>query len=115
MNSRRGGKTGNCGTTMTDLITVKLLLNRLISTLAEKIMTLDIRFYLNTPLARYVYTRLKLNIFPDNVIKEYGLNKKATKDGWIFTKIRKVMDGLPHAGLLEQQFSKIAIYQNMDM
>ena len=43
---------GNCGTPMDDLITVKLLLNRLISTLGEKSMTLDIKnIYLDTHLA----------------------------------------------------------------
>ena len=55
---------------MDDLITVKLLLNRLISTLGEKSMTLDIKnIYLNTHLEWYKYIQLKLNTFPEDVIK----------------------------------------------
>ena len=47
-------KPGNCGITTSDLLTVKLLLNNVISTLGEKLTTLDTKiFYLNTPLARY--------------------------------------------------------------
>ena len=45
-------------------------------------MTLDIKnFYLNTPLARFEYIRLKLNSFPEYFMKEYGFNEKATKYG----------------------------------
>ena len=48
-------------------------------------MTLDIKnFYLNTPLTRYKYIRIKLNIFTSYAIKEYGSNEKLTKDGWVY-------------------------------
>ncbi len=47
---------GNCGTPMADLLTVKLLLNSIISTPNAKFMSIDIKdFYLNTPMARYKY------------------------------------------------------------
>ena len=55
---------------MAGLLTVKFLLNSVISTLREKIITLDTKnFYLNTTLARYEYIRMKLNSFLDDVIK----------------------------------------------
>ena len=50
-------------------------------------MPLDIKiFYLNKPLAQYEYINPKLNSFPEDVIREYGLNKKSIKDGWVYTK-----------------------------
>ena len=44
---------GYCGTLTVDLLTVKLLLNSIVSTLGAKFMTIDIKdFYLNTPMAQ---------------------------------------------------------------
>ena len=92
---------GDCRTTMADLITVKLLLNSVILTLVSKLMMLDIKKnYLNTPLAEYKYIWIKPNIFPEDVIKEYGLNEKSTKYGWVYIKIKKGLYGLPQAGIL---------------
>ena len=40
-------------------------------------MTIDIKdFYLNTPMARYEYTRLKLFDIPEEATKHYSLAKK---------------------------------------
>ena len=67
-------------------------------------MTLEIKnFYLNTPLGRYEYLRLKLTNLPEDVIKHYGLKDKATSDGYVYVEIRKGMYGLPQAGLLAQE------------
>ena len=42
----------DCGTLTVDLLTVKLLLNSIVSTPGSKFMTIDIKdFYLNTPMA----------------------------------------------------------------
>ncbi len=50
---------GDAGTPTADLLTVKLLLNSVISTENARFMTMDIKdFYLNTPMARYEYMRL---------------------------------------------------------
>ena len=71
----------DCGTATADLLTVKLLLNRVISTPNAKCMTLDIKnFYLNTPMERYEYMRLKVNQLPADVIEQYGLEDKVTSD-----------------------------------
>ena len=68
-------------------------------------MTLDINnFYPNTPLTRYEYILLKINSFTEDVIEEYDLNKKATKDGWLYVEIFKGMNGLPQVGILVQHF-----------
>ena len=47
---------GDAGTPTADLLTIKLLINSIISTDGAKFMTMDIKdFYLNTPMARYEY------------------------------------------------------------
>ena len=67
-------------------------------------MCIDIRnFYLNTPMPRYEYLKLKLANVPAEIIAEYGMQKKATEDGHIYVEIRKGMYGLHQAGLLAQQ------------
>ena len=81
---------GDVGTPTAFLLTVKLLVNSVMSTAGVEFMTLDIKhFYLNTPLARYEYLRLKLTNLPEDVIEEYGLKEKETKDGYVYVEIRK--------------------------
>jgi hypothetical protein len=89
---------------MAALLTVKLLLNSIISTPKAKFMTLGIKdFYLNTPLKRYEYLRLKMADLPDGVIEEYQLNAIATKDGYVYVEVREGMYRLPQAGILAQE------------
>ena len=65
---------GDCRTPTFYLLTVKLLLNSAISTPNAKFITIDIKyFYLNTPMARSEYMRLKLRDLPENVISHYNL------------------------------------------
>ena len=72
----------DCGTPTLDLLTVKLLLNSIVSTPGAKLFTMDIKnFYLNTPLPRYEYLRIKIGDIPYDVIKAHVLDKKATKEG----------------------------------
>ena len=57
-----------------DILTIKLLLNSVISTPKAKFMTMHINnFYLNTPLKRYKYLWLKLANIPEYVTKQYEL------------------------------------------
>ncbi len=45
---------GDTGTPTADLLTIKILINSIISTAGAKVMTMDIKdFYLNTLMARY--------------------------------------------------------------
>ena len=45
----------------------------------------------------------KLDHMLGNVKKQYKLKRKATRDGWVYMKVRKGMYGLPHEGLLVQE------------
>ena len=81
---------GDCGTPTVDLLTVKLLFNSVISTPNAKFMTIDIKdFYLNTPMARSEFMRLKLSDLPDNVITHFNLQEKATSNGWVYVEIKR--------------------------
>jgi hypothetical protein len=94
----------NCGTPTADLLTVKLLLNSIISTPNAKFMTIDIKdFYPLTPMKRYEYFRMKLELFPQDVINEYGLQDKVDTDGYIFCEVKRGMYGHPQAGILAQE------------
>ena len=54
-----------------DITTTKLLLNSVVSTPDAKFMTLDVKnFYLNTPLKRYEYLRIPINLIPEEVIQQ---------------------------------------------
>ena len=95
---------GDCGTPTADLLTVKMLLNSIVSTPGAKFMGIDIKnFYLNTPMARYEYLKMKIEHFPEDVIEEYNLREKVTPDGYLYVEVRKGMYGLPQAGILAQE------------
>ena len=67
-------------------------------------MTRDItNFYLNTPLKRKEYIKLKLTDIPQEVIQEYNLKGMSTKDGSVYMEVSKGMYGLPQAGFLAQE------------
>jgi hypothetical protein len=67
-------------------------------------MTIDIsNFYLMTPLHPAKFFQIKLGDIPDEVIREYKLREKATKNGSIHIKAKCGMYGLPQAGLLANE------------
>ena len=69
-----------------DMLTVKLLQNSILSTPNAKSMSISIKnFYLNTPMTCYEYMRLKLRNLPDDVIFQYNLREKVTKDKYVYT------------------------------
>ena len=95
---------GDAGTPTADLLTVKLLLNSIISKENARFMTMDIKdFYLNTPMACYEYMRIQLADMPDDVVEHYKLRELATPDGEVYCEIRKGMYGLPQAGIIAQK------------
>ena len=64
---------GDYGTPTADMITVKMLLNSVMSTKGAKFMSIYIKnFYLNTPMAQYEYMRLKITELPQDFIDEYN-------------------------------------------
>ena len=103
---------GDCGTPTADMITVKILLNSVISTANAKFMTIDIKdFYLNTPMERPEFMRLKLADLPDNIIKLYKLHDLA-HDSYVFVRIQKGMYGLPQAGKIAQELLEKRLQAN---
>ena len=59
-------------------------------------------FYLNTPLQRKEYVRIKLADFYESAVEHYKL-KDITKDGCVYVEVSKGMYGLPQAGILAQK------------
>jgi hypothetical protein len=95
---------GDCGTPTADLLTVKLLLNSIISTPNAKFLTLDLKdFYLMTPTKRYEYFCMKLELFPQDIIDEYDLTSKVDHNGNVHCEVRQGMYGLPQAGIIAQE------------
>jgi hypothetical protein len=94
------------------------MLNSVISTQGARFMTLDIKnFYLNTPMERYEYVRIKLDDVLEEIIQQYLLQDKVDSEGYIFIKVQKGMYGLPHMGilvqnLLEKCLNKHEYFQN---
>ena len=92
------------GTPTADMTLVKTFFNSIISTRGAQCVMFDIKdFYLNTPMARYKYTRLKLTNIPEEIIIEYNLRKIPTEDGYVYCEIQKGMYVLPQAGIISQQ------------
>eukprot|EP00804_Cyclotella_cryptica_P023061 CCRYP_000315-RA/>CCRYP_000315-RA protein AED:0.18 eAED:0.15 QI:0/0/0/1/1/1/2/0/662 len=103
---------GDCGTPTVDMITVKILLNSVISTVKAKFMTIDIKdFYLNSTMERPEYMRLKLSNIPSNIIELYHL-RDIVHDGYVFVCIQKGMYGLPQAGIIAQQLLEQRLQAN---
>jgi len=82
------------------MTTAKILWNSVISTKDAKFMTIDIKnFYLNTPLDRYEYMKMPIDIIPEHLFKQYNLREKAI-NGFIYMEIRMGINGLLQAGIL---------------
>ena len=104
---------GDVGTPTADLTLVKTHVNSVISSAGARYMTLDVKnFYLNTPMERYEYIRIKLDDIPKEIIVEYNLHEKVTSDGYIFVEVQKGMYGLPQAGILAQQLLEQRLNQH---
>jgi hypothetical protein len=95
---------GDVGTPTADLTLVKMHINSVVSTRGARYMTLDVKnFYLNMPMVRYEYVRIKMDDIPEEIVVEYNLRDKATSDGHVYVEIQKGMYGLPQAGILAQE------------
>ncbi len=108
----------NCSTPTANLLTVKLMLNSIISTPNAKFMTIDLKdVYLNTSMSQYEYFRMKLELFPQDVINEYGLQNKIDTDGKVICKVKQGMygmlkSGIPSHKLLIKRLLKAGYIQN---
>ena len=57
-------------------------------------MCLDLKdFYLNTPMERPEYVRLRYTHFPDDVIEHYKLKDKVDSKGYLYVKAVRGMYG----------------------
>ena len=66
-------------------------------------MAIDLKdFYLNTPMERPEYLRMKLSYFPDDVIEHYKLKDKVDTKGNLYIRVARGMYGLPYAGIIAQ-------------
>ena len=83
-----------------DLTISKIPWNSKLSTNDAQCATLDIaNFYLVTPLDRYEYMKMPLDIFPQHIKEQYDLDNMTYK-GYVWLEIRKTIYGLPQAGIL---------------
>ena len=71
-------------TLTSDITTFKCLVNSVLSTPSAKLMTIDIRdFYLNTPMKRFKYMKLPIDMIPDKIIQQYNLLQIVHVNGYI--------------------------------
>ena len=52
-------------------------------------------FYLNTPMSRYSFMRLKLSNLPEDFVQQCDVTFKVSKDGYVHIKFRHRIYGLP--------------------
>ncbi len=98
---------GKVATPTAEMLVAKMLFNSVISTKGAQFMTMDIsNFYLMTPLYRAEFIQIKLSDIPDEVIREYKLREKATRNGSIYIRAKRGMYGLPQSRLLANELLK---------
>jgi hypothetical protein len=85
---------GAVATSSAKILVAKILFNSVLLAKEAKFMTMDIsNFYLTTPLTCHKFIRIKLNDIPEEVIIEYKLKEKATKNGSIYIREKQGMYG----------------------
>ena len=52
---------------------------------------------------RVEFLRMKIENFPDDVIKQYNLLDIVDSKGFVMIRVEKGMYGLPYAGIIAQQ------------
>ncbi|KAG7352362.1 reverse transcriptase RNA-dependent DNA polymerase [Nitzschia inconspicua] len=94
----------DASTKTADIITVKTLINSMLSTPGAKFMSGDLKdFYLGTPMAEYEYMRIHRRYIPDDIFEQYNLS--ALLDGdFVYVEIRRGMYGLPQAGRIANDY-----------
>jgi len=84
-----------------------LLKSCIISTKDARFMTIEIiSFYLNSPLPRPEFEKIKLSDIPKEIIDEYKLWEKVTPNGFVYIMATKGMYSLPQAGLIANELLK---------
>ncbi len=98
---------GKAATPTAEMLVAKMLFNSIISMKGARFMTMDIsNFYLTTPLHHPEFIHVKLSIISNEVIEEYKLREKATKNGSVYIKAKQGLYSLPQSGLLANKLLK---------
>ena len=106
LGGNRTSYTNKVGTPTAKMLLIKIMPNSVVSTDATKFMTINISdFYLNTPLKRFEYVKLKMTDVPDKIKAKYNLHDKAI-DGHVYVKVRKTIYGLLQSDLFSNEFLK---------
>ena len=107
---------GDVGTPTGSLDLVKLMINSVLSRRNARFACFDAKnFYLQTPMARSEYVRIKLSDIPQEVIDEYNLLPRV-HNGWVYYEVVRGCYGLPQAGklandLLRKRLDKAGYYE----
>jgi hypothetical protein len=91
------------------LIEAKLMLNSTISDAHKgaKFMAADLKdFFLNTPMERAEYMKIRYKYFPEAIRTAYNLDNLVTDDGWVYIRIIKGMYGLKQAARIAYDLLK---------
>ena len=59
-------------------------------------------FYLGTPIDRFEYMKMPLDLFPRTTVDQFNLTQHA-RNGFVYLEIQKAIYGLPQAGILANQ------------
>ena len=97
-----------------DLTTCKLHLNGMVSTPGVRFAGGDVKyFYLNTPLKKNRYGKVRAKYILEETIKKRKLEKYIEDDGWLHFEIGKGMYGIPEAGRITNDLLRSRL-KNMD-
>ena len=89
-------------TRIADLTTCKLHMNGVVSTPGARFAGRDVKeFYLNTPLEKKRYGKVRAKYIMEETIRKDNLEQYIEDDGWIHFEIGKGMYVILEAGRLE--------------
>ena len=92
-----------------NLVDAKLLINSVIldANIGAQFMAADLKdFFLNTPMERAEYMKIKYKYFPSSIRTAYDLQHVVTNDGWVYIKIIKGMYSLKQAAKIAYDLLK---------
>ena len=97
-----------------DLTTCKLHMNRVVSTPGARFAGGDVNgFYLNTPLKKKIYGKVRAKYIPEETIRKHNLKQYIYDSGWLHFEIGKGMYGITEAGRLANDLLRARL-KNMD-
>ena len=85
-----------------DLTTCKIHMNGVVSTPGARFAGGDVKdFYLNTPLKKKRYGKVRAKYIPEKTIKKHNLKQYIEDGGWLHFEIGKGVYGILEAGRIE--------------